>query len=152
MNLNFWDKYSQENVNWGFRKPELKIWGFIKDIQRHKFEIHHSWGSVCRYYLHLKDPVCESSAGKCCSSSSCCAGRRSCHPSEAEAWPTGGESRCQWHIWNSHWGFAKKEMKRKKKSQQCNFLQWMGTFIYVIQKHSDSTVSKPFGFCKSSFA
>lgn len=39
--------------------------------------------------------MCESSAGKCCSSSSCCAGRQNYPPFAAEALPVKGETRCQ---------------------------------------------------------
>lgn len=44
-------------------------------------------------------------------------------------------------------GTLQKKNEKKKKHKE-----WVGTFIYVIQKHSDSTVSKLFSSCKSSFA
>lgn len=49
-------------------------------------------------YLHLKGPMCESSAGKCCSSSGCCAGRRNYLLFEAEAWPETEETTCELNV------------------------------------------------------
>lgn len=86
-------KSSRQDPTWKLRAVKRTFKCNVRDLETWNPLLKGFLCAVCPSYLHLKGPTCESSAGKCCSSSSCCAGRRNCLPSEAEAWPVRGETK-----------------------------------------------------------
>lgn len=144
MNLNFWDKYSQENGNWGFRKPELKIWGFMKDISTS--ETSEIWHPPLMGLSVSVLPSLKGSSVWIISWKMLFLIRLLCREAELPPlWSRGLAYRRRKQVSATHLeqslALCKKRNEKKKRHNSAK--QWMGTFMYVIQKHSDSTVSNP---------
>lgn len=73
------------HVRWGQIEWKQRNCSIFSFIYLNHFQ---TWDNVWWLYLHYwGGPVCESWAGRCCSSSGSCVEKHSCLPSAASVWP-----------------------------------------------------------------